>query len=130
MVRIAAFFIALVFSGWGGASAKPAYEDPRTPEGWAWSKIRSDQIADFNERCRKELDAREKDGWDDPCRQISAQFVVNALTNPKLRDQVPRHGVRLSGARIIGGFDVADAEVKPEVRIEVSRIEGDATLDD
>jgi len=66
----------------------------------------------------------------DPCRQISSQFLAYILTEAKSRDQVPQHGVRLEGANIAGGIDLTDAEIKAQVSIETSRIDGDATLDD
>ena len=136
MARIAALLVALIFAGCSGSRAQAASDGRKTSEGWAWAKIRNDEIADFNDRCRKEwdsskeLDPHKKEGWDDPCRQISQQFLVNVLTNPKLQDQIPHHGVRLRGVNVAGGIDLTDAEIKPEVRIEISRIEGDATLDD
>jgi len=51
MARIAVLLVVLIFTGCGGASAQAAYDDPQTPEGWAWAKIRNDEIADFIARC-------------------------------------------------------------------------------
>jgi hypothetical protein len=112
------------------ARAEAPYGDPNTPEGWAWAQIRNDQIADFNTHCPNKLDPRRKEGWDDPCRQISPQFLVELLSGPKFRDQVPQHGVRLRGAHIAHPLDLGDREIRPEVWIEASRLEGNVTLDD
>ena len=133
MAHIAVLLVVLIFTGWSSASAQAAYDDPRTPEGWAWAKIRNDEIADFTARCGPpefDLDPDAKPDWADPCRQISSQFLAYILTEAKSRDQVPQHGVRLEGANIAGGIDLADAEIKAQVSIETSRIDGDATLDD
>jgi hypothetical protein len=114
----------------GAAWAQAAYNDPKTPEGWAWAQIRNDRIANFNARCGREIDPHRKEGWDAPCRQVSPQFLVDILTKPKLRDQVGQHGAHIVGARIGGPIDLADDEIKPEVWIENSRIDGGLTLDD
>ena len=50
MARIAVLLVVLIFTGWSSASAQAAYDDPQTPEGWAWAKIRNDEIADFTAR--------------------------------------------------------------------------------
>jgi hypothetical protein len=120
---VAALAFVFASTGW----AQTFYDDESTPEGWAWALIRKDQPADFDNRegC-KEWDPRVE--TEDPCRQISPQFIVDVLTVPKLRDQLPLHGFRLHGAIIKGNIDLADAEVTREVRIEVSRIEGDLVL--
>lgn len=95
------------------AQAQAPYDDPKIPAGWAWSKIRNGEIADFNTRCGGKLDPNTQAGWDDPCRQIPPQFLVDMLTVPKWRDQLSRYGVQLLGARINGPIDLSDAEVTP-----------------
>jgi cytoskeletal protein CcmA (bactofilin family) len=129
-MRIAA--LAAVFAiGWfGTAPAQTTYDDPNTPEGWAWAKIRNDEIANLNARCGKEVDPHDKTGWDDSCRQITAKFVEDVLTVPKWRDQLARQRVRLRGAWINGTINLEDTEVTPEVWIDASRIEGRLILDD
>src|SRR5258708_5599438 len=129
MVALAAVFVI----GWIGiASAEVTYGDPKSPEGsawaWAWEQIRNDRIADFNTRCGRELNPRDKVGSEDPCRQIPAKFVVDVLTVPKWRDQIAQHGVRLRGARIDRTINLRDGEIAPEVWIEASRIEGALVL--
>jgi hypothetical protein len=66
MARIAVLLVVLIFTGCGGASAQAAYDDPQTPEGWAWAKIRNDEIADFIARCGPpefDLDPDAKPDW-------------------------------------------------------------------
>jgi cytoskeletal protein CcmA (bactofilin family) len=129
-MRMAALVAVFAIGWFGTASAQAPYDDPKTPEGWAWAKIRNDEIADFGQRCKGELDPHDKTGWDDPCRQIAAKFVVDMLTVPKWRDQLPRQIVRLRGVRIDGTIDLADTEIAPEVWIDASRIEGHLILAD
>jgi len=90
---LAATALALTSAAW----AQGSYEDERTPAGWAWARIRSDEIADFGAHCG-ELDPHSKEGWDHACRQIPPQFLVNVLTVPKWRNEVLRHRVRLRGS--------------------------------
>jgi bifunctional N-acetylglucosamine-1-phosphate-uridyltransferase/glucosamine-1-phosphate-acetyltransferase GlmU-like protein len=124
-LSIAALIFAFVTTAW----AQAPYGDESKPEGWAWARIRNDEIADFNKRCR-ELDPHDKTGWDDPCRRIPPQFILDVLTVPKWRDQVVRHRVRLVGALIDSTIDLSDAEITAEVWINASRIEGSLLLAD
>jgi hypothetical protein len=133
MARPNVFLIALIMAaatqGWAGEP----YDDETTSEGWAWAQIRTDQFADFTARCGQpefDLDPDAGFDWSNPCRRIPAQFLADILTEARLRDRVPQHGVRLRGANIAGGIDLTDTEINAEVRIEVSRIESDVTLDD
>jgi hypothetical protein len=128
-MRLIVLFLALLPMP-GPVCAQAAYDDPITPEGWAWAKIRSDEVADFNQKCDKIPDPQQKTGSAAPCRQISPQFLADVLTEPKLRDQVPQHGVRLRGAHITGTIDLTDAESAPMVGIYASQIEGSVILDD
>jgi hypothetical protein len=120
---LAAFVLAITTTAW----AEGSYDDENTPTGWAWARIRNDEIADFSERCGQ-LDPHARNGWDDPCRQIAPQFLIDVLTIPKWRDQVLRHRVRLRGARINGTIDLAYAEIMSELSINASRIEGQLLL--
>jgi hypothetical protein len=105
-------------------------EDPTTPEGWAWKQIKAGNLADFNYHCGTTLDPHKADGWDDHCRQIPAQFLVDVLTMPKWQNQVARRGVRLSGAHIVEDIDLEDAEIVSELWLDASLIAGALELID
>ena len=125
MPRFAALLAAFTLAFSTAAWAHAPYEDERTPEGWAWAKIRHDKIADFGELCGN-LDPYAN--MDDPCRRISPQFMVDVLTVPKLRQEIARRHVRLRGVRVNGTIDLSDADITSEVRIDASRIEGSVIL--
>jgi len=128
----AIILVALIDHG----SARTAYDNVRTPAGWAWHRIRNDQIADFADRVPTgksaacgPLDSAKADP-DDSCHSIPAQFVIDMLTIPRLRDHLGRHGLRLRNARIRGTIDLQDGEIPLEVWIDASRVEGDLLLAD
>src|SRR6516225_10806092 len=124
-VPIVTFMLAFATTAWGQAS----YDDVKTAVGWAFARIRNDEIADFSQRCGK-LDPHNKTGWDDPCRRIPSRFLFDVLTVPKWLDQVARHRVRLIGALVDGTIDLSDAQITPEVWVNASRIEGSLLLTD
>jgi hypothetical protein len=99
-------------------------------EDWAWSRIRDDEIADFNARCNGQLKPYTRKGWEDPCRQISPDFVMRLLTRREWRDWLQRSRVRLRGAHITGSLNLSDAEIQPELWIDQSRIEGSVYFSD
>jgi hypothetical protein len=130
-MRAVVCLTALMLTVATGAQAQSSYTDETTPEGWAWAQIRNDRIADFNIHCgTSALDPHAKTGWDDPCRQVSAQFIEDILIVPKWRDQVLRRRVRLRGAHISGPLNLSDAEITAEVWLDASRIDGDVYLAD
>lgn len=131
MSRVAVCVAIIALVSTPSVWAQTSYDDESTAEGWAWSQIRRDSIADFNEKCGKVLDPHVKNtDWDAPCRQIGPQFLVDVLTKPALKDQLPQHGMRLIGAHIEGAIDLADAEISAETRVENSRIAGNLILSD
>jgi hypothetical protein len=130
---------AAIFTlGWFGiAFGQLSYEDPKTPEGWAWAKIKNDEVADFSKRVPPgqstpcgEFDPNEANGSGDQCRALPAKFIVDILTLPKWRDQIGQHGVRLRGARIEGSVDLSNADINPQLTISASRVHGSLNLSD
>jgi hypothetical protein len=123
---LAALLVAAV-----NVQAQPRDKHEESAEDWAWTQIRDDKIADFNTRdgCNGSLKPYVIEGWENPCRQVSAAFLVRILTGRR-RDELPRPRVRLRGAHVTGDIILTDAEVKPEVWIDQSRIAGGLFLAD
>ena len=125
------FFLAVAACLFAGtASAQELYGDIKTPEGWAWSEIKQGRVADFNVRCMTPgLDARQQDErWANNCRRIPASFLVNILTREPWREQVPQSGVAITGARVFGNLDLANAKLVRAILIEGSRLENGVNL--
>ena len=51
MSRVAVCVAILALVSTPSVWAQTSYDDESTAEGWAWSQIRRDSIADFNEKC-------------------------------------------------------------------------------
>jgi hypothetical protein len=98
---------------------------------WAWGQIKAGSLADFSVRCGR-LDSFEAkdDAWGAPCREIRGTFVHSVLTDDRWRKNVPIAGVRVLGARMIGGIDLGGARIESPLWIDDSRIEGSVLLED
>jgi hypothetical protein len=135
LAKIIGLCAVVLVLGTGSALAQTRYNDPQTAEGWAWQQIRNDAVADLADRTPPGSAAPcgpldlETPAPNNDCHVISAQFLVDALTDPKLRAQVGRHGFRLVNAQL-GTLDLSDARVPFALWIKASRIDGDLDLDD
>src|SRR5215472_17974101 len=110
------FFAFVLILGMGdlGLAGQP-YDNPDTPEGWAFALIKKGKEANFNDRCRvaRALDARAGDDllWNSRCRRLEASFLVDLLTKALWHDQVPFTGIHIIGARIVGDLNLRNAKL-------------------
>jgi hypothetical protein len=96
-----------------------------------WKKLTKTGEYDFNEVIKINLDPEvaskeSKDPYTD--RTLHSYFLEDIYGNPKLRQQIHRKGVRITGAYIVDGLDLEDAKFDNDFRLLKCRIEGTATL--
>ena len=107
------------------ALAQAPYDDAKTAEGWAWSRIKQGYTADLNQHCGTPLLDPKESGdanWQNECRKLSSRFLQDLLTLAPWRDAVPFAGVRIKGARITGDVDLQNAKlIRPAIRFDGGR---------
>ena len=109
------------------ADARGSYDHTNGAEFWAWSKIRRNEPADFNQRCgTPQLDPKdEKDArWKDDCRKLSGKFLQDLITQSPWREAIPQGAIGVMGAHIIGSLDLSDVTLNHGISISSSQIDG------
>lgn len=119
---------ALTLATWEVQAQSADRHDDRLAEDWAWKQLYADNIADFDDN--PDCNPKKEKYWDDPCRRISPQFLINLLARPVYYNWLSRPRVRLRHARVIGSVTLSDAEIMPEVWIDDSWIDGTLQLAD
>lgn len=85
------------------------------PDRFAWSQICRDNVADFT--------ARPGD------HTLSKAFIETILTNDTYRDALPRHGIRITGARFMEKIDLQNIKLEVELWFDQCRFENENGVD-
>ena len=112
----------------GALAVAAATQTYGSSEAWAWSLIKRGQVADFDRRCG----SRNPQSWAarsaQPCREISARYLVALLTQDPWRQSMPFQGLRITDADIVGNLNLANAKLLRPVVIDRSHIYGTVDL--
>ncbi len=114
-VRIAAGLLMICAILAGPAVAQPVPPDMTPVEAAAWSAIVAGKIVDFDTTCGK-LDAANAER-PDPCRTVGHGFLETILTQAPWSSQIPRQGVHLVGALVVGTVDLSNATIKSQLAL-------------
>ncbi len=96
-------------------------------EQWAWQKIRTGGIADFNERDGKELDPKVPGEWN-AGRRLGSDFLKEILFLGPYRSAIPVEGVRIAGAWFADLVDLAYGRLNHQLWLERCRFDRAADL--
>jgi cytoskeletal protein CcmA (bactofilin family) len=119
--------LATLSTAWADTQADPSWTDAET---WAWSQVADGKTANFDVPCNASTVAPVADTvWNDACRTLRGAVVEQMLTRAPWRDAMQHQGLRIIGARITGGLDLANAHVAAATVIARSRIDGDVQLE-
>jgi hypothetical protein len=135
--------VSLLCCAGGWAAAQPAKLAPSASEygkwseteKWVWVRLKAGDYAvlDRYDKCKAKAldpgkDEKAEPHWLDLCRQISASFLHDLLTDARWKDTLPHRGVQIAGAHVVGNLDLANADLVREFWIVDSRIDGGVTL--
>ena len=141
--RLSATVLALLLCCAGGwADAQPAGVAERTSdygtrwsdtEKWVWDLLKAGEGASLDDRCTdKNLDPTKDEKaephWLDACRQVTADFLYDVLTDARWKKAMPHEGVQIDAAHIVGDLDLDSAELVRQIWISNSRIDGSVIL--
>jgi hypothetical protein len=115
----------------GSGLASGLNDDPRTAEGWAWSKIQQGELVDLNENCgtpRIDPNDEQDTRWQENCRKLSARFLQDLLTRAPWRESIPLGGIGIKGAIFDGNIDLSDVQLIRSLVVIDSRVKGQIDL--
>ena len=106
------------------------YKSDNKNEEWAWKKICAGEEVDFSRRDGVRLDPRiaepGRKEWEN--RAIGSRFLETVLLHEPYRSAIPRKGVRIVGAYLMGPLDLADATLARPLVLTLTRFDSDVDL--